>query len=338
MGTKIVRDMKTCLNFGSLFLVFVYFVGCEVKSDKIIDRKIYSVDVVDSFSVDAPLKRFKFHYPNFYSYNFYTKQLHKHDLNFKVIDSLGGEGDAPFENKVVLNYSILSEDRVGIFDSDKKSYKIQDWNDSVHFYFKADKNFGKGIVLNDSSIFLSFFYDEMKLGFAINTIRDGRFFELQDVNQEFNEPTSYFTYEGKLVRDGDEVYSFSYLYTDFFKIDTRDSSVTRLKYGYDHDFGKPKVHKIPDGYMADDNPTIIADAIVTEDRIYVLSNYSIRRFRSNRLLDVYDKKGFRYLKSYLVPNRREYPPGEVFTDGKYMYFKYEDIILKVELGLEKVYK
>ena len=175
MGTKIVRDMRTCFSFGSLLiLVFVHVVGCEVKSDKIIDRKIYSVDVADSFSIEAPLKRFKFQYPNFYSYN---KQLHKHDLNFKVINSLGGEGDAPFENRVVLNYSILSEDRVGIFDSDKKSYKIQDWNDSVHFYFKANKNFGRGIVLNDSSIFLSFSYDEMKLGFAICNTRDGRFFE-----------------------------------------------------------------------------------------------------------------------------------------------------------------
>ena len=84
----------------------------------------------------------------------------------------------------------------------------------------------------------------------------------------------------------------------FFKIETRDSSVSRLKYGYDRDFDKPKVHKIPNGYAAADNPTILADAIVTEDRVYVLSNYPVRRFRSNRFLDVYDKKGFRYLKSY----------------------------------------
>ena len=323
--------------FTSFVFTFLLFLGCGVESENTIDRKLYSIEVVDSFLINDPFKRFTFQAPFFYSYNFYSKQLHKHDMNFVVLDSLGGEGDAPHENRVVLNYKVLTQERVGIFDSDKNTYKIQDWNDSVHFYFKMNKTFDRGVVLNDSSVLMSYTYDkDVKLGFAISDVKNDLYSELEDVTKELYEPVSSFIYEGKLVKDGNDVYSFSYLYSNFFKIGLLDSSVTRLDYGYDFDIDKPKVFEISGGYLADDNPTYVVDAIVGHDYIYVLSNYPIRGFSDNRVLDVYDKRGFKYLRSHVIPNKRGYPANELFTDGKFIYFKYESAILKVALEQEKI--
>ena len=230
IGVKTFQNKKYCFGFGSLLFVLL-LAQCEVQSNDFIDRRIYSVEVVDSFGMDTPLKRFVYKKPFFYAYNFYSKQIQKHNRGFEMVNAMGGEGDAPFENRVILNYAILDcEDRLGIFDSDKNTYKIQDWNDSIFLYLKIDRNFDRGVVLSDSTIFISYTYDnDMKLGFAIINSTDGTYFELMNFNKEFSEPTSSFIYEGKLVKFGDKVYSFSYLFNEFFVFDLQGLSVKRIK-------------------------------------------------------------------------------------------------------------
>lgn len=317
----------------SVLLIFLT-IRCSLKNEKTIAREIEGIQVAESYTLPAPLKRFQYKEPFFYSYNYLSKELHKHDRGLVILDSLGGQGDAPYENRVVLNYHIFDDSRVGIFDSDKNIYKIQDWEDSIFVFFKIDRKFERGVTLNDSLVALSYSYgDDAKLGLARANILSGTYEEFDQANIELNEPLSSWIYEGKLLNDKRWLFAFSYLFTDFFKIDLSTNNIERLNYGYGLDAKKPEVFEIEGGYMAGDNTLYITDASIDKKYAYLLSNLAERDFPANRILDVYQLDGFRYVKSFLVPNRSDAPPDEVFTDDQFVYFRYEYEVIRTKLDL-----
>jgi len=318
-----------------LILTLIMTAGCYQDKNKfsINNRKFCSIKVLDTFSIVHPIKRITYRKPFFYSYNFVSKQIHKHDNNFNFLDSLGSQGDALYENSVVLNYSIIDEERVGIIDSEKNIFKIQDWEDSVHSYYRFPDLIERGVHINDSTAIITQTHsDDLRLSFYKINLRNGSSEPLTQLNKMLDEPLSYFTHEGKLMNFENTVYSFSYLYTDFIKMDTDKLKAEKMMYGYDIEVKKPKVMKFSGGYATGENPLYILDAALTESHIYILSNFSTLEYSSNRILDIYSHAGFNYIRSYVLPNLDNYPPSEIFHDDQYLYLNYENYILKSALS------
>jgi hypothetical protein len=327
---------KENLNFlkNAKFILGVFLVisSCTPQSEDIVSRVFSEIQTYEEITFKDPLKRFKSYDDFFSSYNFYTKAIYKHGRNFETIDTLGKEGDAPYENRMVLNYSILNDSTLAIFDSEKNTFKIQDWNDSVYFYHKFQRNFERGELLNDSILVITEARgSRYKMGFGYVNLYTNEYSSMKFANDVLNEELSFFTYEGIIIADGSDIYSFSYNYTDFLKISLDDSMISKLNYGYPLEKKKPEVFEINGGFMTGDNPQYIMDAHIDEKFIWILSNVSEKGFENNRILDVYLKEGFLYLKSYVLPNIDNDPPSEMFKDDDYFYLRSENIILKVTL-------
>jgi hypothetical protein len=306
--------------------------ACEPEKEEIIKRKLLALRTYEKITFDEPLKRFK-HYGDFFcSYNFYTKAIYKHNRNFEILDTLGRAGDASYENRMIRNYSVLSDSTLAIFDSEKNSFKIQGWNDSVYYYHKFKQNLDRGELLNDSILIISEAYgSRYKMGYAYVNINTNEYKSMKFANDMLNEDLSFFTYEGILIADGKDLYNFSYNYTEFLKISLFDSTIIKLNYGYPLEQKKPKAFEIAGGFATGDNPQYILDVHIDEKFIWILSNVSEKGFENNRVLDVYEKAGFQYQKSYVLPNIDDEPPVEIFKDEDYCYIRYEYSVLKVVL-------
>ena len=111
-----------------------FFSSCESENGQ--TRIFEDITIIKSIDLDPPLIRISSEGEDFYGYFYHEKQLIKLNSDFEAIESLGGFGDGPKENLLVRNYQVLEDGKIALFDTEKNTFKIQDFLDSVYYYHK----------------------------------------------------------------------------------------------------------------------------------------------------------------------------------------------------------
>jgi hypothetical protein len=322
----------------SIFCIVLIFACQTTEQVHEIKRIKKEITIVDKTPILEAWKRFQ---PNkyengFLAYDFNKKRLVKLDDNFEFLEALGAEGDSPTENRMILNFQQLDRDWVAIFETEKNTFKIQNWQDSVKVYFKFPERFERGVLIGDSLIYYTFFDGkDVRLRFASrNTKKDFDFESLSQLNELVDEPVSGFIYEGAVSASKDFFYNFSGLYTEFVRINLISGASEKLNYGIRPNTSKPKVLEVAGGYYAPNNPIITIDAKIHNGLIYTLSNVSTSDFGKKRVIDVYQEIDFKYLYTFSLEKLGEFYPTEIFLDSEYLYVLQENEICKLSLDLD----
>lgn len=315
---------------GTIFVATNFvFTACESKN-KEKTRVFNAISLQDSVILDFPLIRFQEHYGKMYAYDYYNKSIVQVDKRFEVIDRLGSFGDGPKENLLVRNYEVLPSRLVAIFDVEKNTFKIQDFQDSVYLYQKFDFAIEGGVYLEDSSLFTVSIEDKSRLNFAKYSIEESQSQPIKVINDLFQEDHSALIYQGKILSNRDKLIFTSYFSSFWFVFDKNNSGV---KFGsYLQDYQKPNVLEVGNMMMLEDAPELIYDSFISDNRIFIISNIGHVDYPDQRILDIYDLE-FNYLKSYPLPNLNDTTPDEGFSvSGSNVAILYEDKLFFFKLN------
>lgn len=166
-------------KFGKAWLYVSYallFVsGCKIGGNNKEERNFKNLQEVEKITLDLPLIRFQAHRDFVFAYEYSNKSLFKLDPSFQVIDTLGGWGDGPKENLLVRNYHVFVDYKAAIFDTEKSTFKMQDFSDSVYYYHKLTKNVERGVFLNEDLLITLSSGSKMKLEFDFFDIKKSEF-------------------------------------------------------------------------------------------------------------------------------------------------------------------
>lgn len=320
------------INSFACLLFLIFLISCDKKpSNGEINRKKKHLRLVAEYSISEPLKRFQLnpYERGFLAYQFSKKQIVHMDESFKIVKRMGSEGDAPYENRMILNYQILDKDWIAIFDTEKNTFKIQNWQDSVQKFFKFPEKFERGVLVNDSLIVYTFFdSDDVRMRFATRLVNENYQFQLvKQLNLLIDEPLSGFIYEGNLAKSDDYIYNFSGLYTEFLRLNYHTMKSEKLNYGVYKNFQKPEIISIAGGYFSANNPEITRHATISQGKIFVLSNVSNSDFGNNKVIDVYRELDFEYQYSYTLENLMDFSPLEIFVSENEIYLAQDQKVL-----------
>lgn len=312
----------------SYIIIALFIVGCG--SDNKVERIFKELSLVDSLELDPPLIRLISKDENFYGYDYYEKQIVKLNSDFEVIDALGGFGDGPKENLLVRNFFVLENDKIALFDTEKNTFKIQDFSDSVFVYHKFTKNITRGIRINDKQLLVSGSGDKMVLNFALFDLEREDYQPLAIINKEFQNDFDYLIYEGKLIGKENMIIYTPYFANKWFVYDLVKDT---YKSGhYLHNLELPKVRQIGDGAMLENASELIIDSFILGERLAVLSNIISEEYKNFRALDIYDLTTQKYLESYLLPLLQDAEPDEGFSLSEETFgIVYEEKILFYKL-------
>lgn len=320
---------KKCFNATIILIIIVAFSSCKEKKDS--GRVFSDISILDTLIFDFPIRRVSLKGQNFYSYDFYNKSLLKHDLDFQIVDSLGKWGEAPHENLLIRNYEVRSDNRVYIFDTEKHSFKIQDFSDSVYYYHKFKSKVDRGVVISDSLLFTVSDRTGFKLDFSVFNLFDFSFKPVQELNALMDDEYSMLTYEGKLYSLDNKIIHTAYFSDFWFVYNNSFNKVSVYDYLFDYD--KPEVVTVGGGIMLNGASEIILDSFGNGDHVFMLSNVADRNFPEQRVLDIYDINKGNYLKSYILPKHLDRLPTEGFSlDSNKVGVLYEDSIILIQLN------
>lgn len=316
------------LRGGLLSLVILFVIGCSNRTEE--KRVFGEILLMDSVLIERPLKRFESYGEYFYCYDYFNKSLIKLDKELHPQASLGKWGEGPKENFMVRNFHILDENKLSIFDTEKHTFKIQDFEDSVYFYKKFSVPVERGVQLDDTSLILVATEKGIKLSYFLHSLKEDSYNVIEKINDLFNEENSALIYEGKILENNGFLIHTSYFSDLWFTYDPEHNILEKGSYIYD--FEKPKVLNIGGGAMLDNAPLLIADAIIFQDRLAIVSNVSDRNNSDNRVLDIYDIESKAYLKSFILPNLNQTKASEGFSFSENKIgLLYEDKIYLFEL-------
>jgi len=314
---------------GIFLLLISAIFSCKPSGDSA-ERTFSGISIVDSIELDLPLRRIMYENGNFYSYDYYSKSILKHDTNFKIIDSLGARGEGPAENLMVRNFQPLGSDKIRIFDTQKHAYKVQDFSDSVYLYHKFMTPVERGVAVNESLLLTIASLPGFKLGFSYYDLNNLESESIEKLNVLFDEENSGMIYEGKLLQEGKYVVHTSYFADHWFVFNTVSGE---LKVGsYRYEFENPKVLEFGGGVMLDNAPDLIADAFLYGSKLFVISNVGEKEYPEQRVLDIYDLETTNYIKSYVLPKLQDSAPSEGFyIESDRIGLRYEDYLYFLQL-------
>ncbi|MEB2775885.1 hypothetical protein SYJ56_11245 [Algoriphagus sp. D3-2-R+10] len=317
------------IESGICLLLISAIFSCKSSGDS--PERIFSnVSLLDSIELELPLRRIMYNEGNYYSYDYYSKSILKHDNNFKIIDTLGKRGEGPTENLLVRNFQPLDPDKIMIFDTQKHSYKVQDFSDSVYLYHKFMTPVERGVALDESLLIIIAGLTDYKLGFSFYDLNNSESESIEKINVLFDEENSGLIYDGKLLNEGKYVVHTSYFANHWFVFNTLNSELNVGSYRYE--FENPKVLDIGGGVMLENAPELITDAFLHGSRLFVISNVGEREHPEQRVLDMYDLETTNYLNSYLLPKLQESAPSEGFyRDSNRIGLRYEDFLYFLQL-------
>ncbi|MFC3416972.1 hypothetical protein [Algoriphagus hitonicola] len=310
-------------------LLFTATISCTTLDEN--PERIFSkITFIDSIELELPLRRIMYHEENFFSYDYYSKSLLKQDKNFEIIDSLGKWGNGPKENLLVRNYQPIQNNKIMIFDTEKHSFKVQDFSDSVYLYHKFTSPVERGVALNDSLLITIASRPDFKLGFSYYDLGKSESQSIDELNILFDEVNSGLIYEGKLQIEGDFVVHTSYFANHWFVFNYNTND---LKIGsYRYEFENPKVLDFGGGIMLDNAPELISDTFLHDSKLFVISNVGERDFPEQRVLDIYDLKTASYINSYILPKFQDSAPSEGFyIQNDRIGLRYEDFLYIFQL-------
>ena len=322
------------LKFGKarLYVVYAFLLvsGCKIDGNNQKEREFKNLHQIEKIALDLPLIRFQAFGDFVFAYEYSNKRLFKLNPAFQVLDTLGGWGDGPKENLLVRNYQIFADYKAAIFDTEKSTFKIQDFSDSVYYYHKFSKNVERGIFLNEDLLITLSSGSKMNLEFDFFDILKSEFIPIKNINKLYDLDHSFLIHEGKLLQNKNIVVFTSYFSNQWFTFDTETKE---LKVGkYLKEFPIPQVIQIGDGFMLDDAVDLIIDSFVLGDYIAIISNVGERKFGENRILDLYSLSDLSYSHSYVLPDLNDAIPddGFVLEDSK-IGIVYEDELVIFEL-------
>lgn len=294
-------------------------------------RNFSNLTLLDSIELDKPYLRFQFKNESFYTYDFSTKQIILLNQDFEELKSLGSQGDGPKENLLVRDYFILDENKVGLFDVEKNTYKIQDFEDSVYFYHKFSKDIQKGALINDHEVVIGSFGNHVKLEFDISNLNTNEYSPIKQVNDFFSEENSGLIYEGQLKVRNDKMYFMSYFSSFWFIYDLKDGNVKSGTYWFEYE--NPKVLDLGGAVMLENAPELFYDSFFFKDQIVLISNFGDKEFPDQRILDFYSLDDFEYIKSIPLPNLNDaIPDGGFHIKRNKIGIRYEDRLYFFELN------
>lgn len=322
------------LKFGKarLYVVYAFLLvsGCKIDENNQKEREFKNLHQIEKIALDLPLIRFQAFGDFVFAYEYSNKRLFKLNPAFQVLDTLGGWGDGPKENLLVRNYQIFADYKAAIFDTEKSTFKIQDFSDSVYYYHKFSKNVERGIFLNEDLLITLSSGSKMNLEFDFFDILKSEFIPIKNINKLYDLDYSFLIHEGKLLQNKNIVVFTSYFSNQWFTFDTETKE---LKVGkYLKEFPIPQVIQIGDGFMLDDAVDLIIDSFVLGDYIAIISNVGERKFGENRILDLFSLSDLSYSHSYVLPDLNDAIPddGFVLEDSK-IGIVYEDELVIFEL-------
>lgn len=322
------------LKFGKarLYVVYAFLLvsGCKIDENNQKEREFKNLHQIEKIALDLPLIRFQAFGDFVFAYEYSNKRLFKLNPAFQVLDTLGGWGDGPKENLLVRNYQIFADYKAAIFDTEKSTFKIQDFSDSVYYYHKFSKNVERGIFLNEDLLITLSSGSKMNLEFYFFDILKSEFIPIKNINKLYDLDYSFLIHEGKLLQNKNIVVFTSYFSNQWFTFDTETKE---LKVGkYLKEFPIPQVIQIGDGFMLDDAVDLIIDSFVLGDYIAIISNVGERKFGENRILDLFSLSDLSYSHSYVLPDLNDAIPddGFVLEDSK-IGIVYEDELVIFEL-------
>lgn len=314
----------------ALAIILLILASCDFQDGKE-GRSFSNLSLLESIELDKPYLRFQFEDESFYTYDFSTKQIILLNQDFEELKSLGSQGDGPKENLLVRDYFILDEDRVGLFDVEKNTYKIQDFEDSVYFYHKFSKNIQKGALINDHEVVIGSFGNHVKLEFDIFDFKTNEYSPIQKVNDFFSEENSGLIYEGQLKVENGKMYFMSYFSSFWFIYDLKDGTVKSGTYWFEYE--NPKVLDLGGAVMLDNAPELFYDSFFFKNQIVIITNFGDKEFPDQRILDFYSLDDFEYIKSIPLPNLNEATPSEGFhINENKIGIRYEDKLYFFELN------
>lgn len=302
-------------HFGELFAIAILLfltIGCSRDTEP--NRSIKNIYLKDSIELVKPLKRFEVSGNYIYCYDFYDKSLLKLSKEFKILDNLGKWGEGPKENLLVRNYHILADNKLSIFDTEKHTFKIQDFNDSVYYYRKFSVPVERGVQIDDANLILVATEKGIRLNYKNFNILKDSYNDINEINDLFIDENSALVHEGKLIVAGTRLIHTSYFSDLWFTYDLSQDKLTTSNYLYRFDI--PKVIKFGVGVMLDNSPALIADSFILNDFLAIISNVSEPDFPENRVLDLYDLDNMKYVKSYTLPDLNGTKPSEGFQFNK----------------------
>ena len=309
-----------------LLLICIIF-SCKPSGDSA-ERTFSNISIVDSIELELPLRRIIYQNGNYYSYDYYSKSLFKHDINFKIIDSLGIRGEGPTENLMVRNYQPLSSEKVMIFDTEKHAYKVQDFSDSVYFYHKFMTPVERGVAVNESLLITIASLTDLKLGFSYYDLKSLGSEAIDKINSLFDVENSAMIYEGKLIKEGKYVIHTSYFADHWFVFVNNELKVGSYRY----EFENHKVLEFGGGIMLDNAPDLIADSFASGSRLFVISNVGEKEFPEQRVLDIYDLETTEYITSYVLPKLQDSAASEGFyIENERIGLRYEDYLYFMQM-------
>jgi len=322
------------LKFGKarLYVVYAFLLvsGCKIGGNNQKEREFKNLHQIEKIALDLPLIRFQAFGDFVFAYEYSNKRLFKLNPSFQILDTLGGWGDGPKENLLVRNYQIFADYKAAIFDTEKSTFKIQDFSDSVYYYHKFSKNVERGIFLNEDLLITLSSGSKMNLEFDFFDILKSEFIPIKNINKLYDLDHSFLIHEGKLLQKKNIVVFTSYFSNQWFTFDTETKE---LKVGkYLKEFPIPQVIQIGDGFMLDDAVDLIIDSFVLGDYIAIISNVGERKFGENRILDLYSLSDLSYSHSYVLPDLNDTIPDDGFVlDDSKIGIVYEDELVIFEL-------
>ena len=310
-------------------LLILTIVSCKSSGDPPI-RTFSTITLLDSIELELPLRRIMYQQGKYYSYDYYSKSIIKHDQNFHSIDTLGANGEGPGENLMVRNYQPFELDKLMIFDTQKHSYKVQDFSDSVYFYHKFMTPVDRGVAINQSLLITIASLPDIKLGFSYYDLNSLKSESIEKINTLFDQENSGMVYEGKLLIEENFVVHTSYFANHWFVYNAINKD---LKVGaYRYEFELPKVLEFGGGVMLDNAPELIADSFLHGTKLYVISNVGERAYPEQRVLDIYDLETTEYITSYILPKLQGSAPSEGFyIENDRIGLRYEDYLYFLQL-------
>jgi hypothetical protein len=297
----------------------------KVKKD---ERYIENLSLIDSIYIPDPLAKYKFSGDKFYALNRFKQTIVSLDENFNVVKELGGKGDAPELNKLIIDYFPLNDNSVLIIDPDKNDIKIQDFNNQLTVYRKFDFTIDKAAPINDKKIIIAHSKDEStdsRMNFSIWDIEKDSIFSLKNLSEYVNYPFSNLIADGQFIVDDSKrsILYFQYFHDHMLEINN-DNQISKIDF-----IRQVKVPKgVDEGgwkFLDDSTPRQIS-AYLSNNIAFVISNIPEKQDRGKRVLDLYNIEKLRYLKSFILPKLNSTSPKDiVFHDNRY-YLSYEDKI------------
>lgn len=293
-----MRQQKYEFKGGLLGIVILFIVGCTINKKE--SRIFGDLGLTDSIVIDRPFKRFE-SFENFiYCYDFLDKSLVKLDRDFNPLVTQGKWGEGPKENLMVRNFQVLDQQRLSIFDTEKHTFKIQDFSDSVFFYRKFSIPMERGVQIGDDLLILVATKQGIKLSYSTHSLSQNNYSPIRKIDELFDFENSALVYEGKIMAHKGRLIHTSYFSDLWFTYDPSNDSLERGSYIFD--FETPKVFAVGGGAMLDNAPLLVADTFVNGDFLAVISNVSDRQYPENRVLDLYNLDSKKYVKSFILPN------------------------------------